>query len=258
MRQQILTISLCCVFILSALSDVLSQPLHRTDLSNLRVNAFAQDSLGYIWIATANGLCKSFGESYDVFFYDEADEHSIPSNLITGLYVDDASKLWISTGKGICSMARGKYEFHRYSQSTSTGMESFFLGFVQYAGRIYTYGYNGLYEIDEKNKTLIPRIEVDRQVIYGAVTDSHGNLWLTNGAELIKLDRSLSLIPKIVVGRDDVVNCMVSDREKILLGTENGIKLLDLHSLEISDGDFPHALDDLRINQMLPVDGGRK
>lgn len=84
MRQQILTISLCCVFILSALSDVLSQPLHRTDLSNLRVNAFAQDSLGYIWIATANGLCKSFGESYDVFFYDEADEHSIPSNLITG------------------------------------------------------------------------------------------------------------------------------------------------------------------------------
>lgn len=78
MRQQILTISLCCVFILSALSDVLSQPLHRTDLSNLRVNAFAQDSLGYIWIATANGLCKSFGESYDVFFYDEADEHSIP------------------------------------------------------------------------------------------------------------------------------------------------------------------------------------
>ena len=96
MRQQILTISLCCVFILSALSDVLSQPLHRTDLSNLRVNAFAQDSLGYIWIATANGLCKSFGESYDVFFYDEADEHSIPSNLITGLYVDDASKLWIS------------------------------------------------------------------------------------------------------------------------------------------------------------------
>lgn len=258
MRQQILTISLCCVFILSALSDVLSQPLHRTDLSNLRVNAFAQDSLGYIWIATANGLCKSFGESYDVFFYDEADEHSIPSNLITGLYVDDASKLWISTGKGICSMARGKYEFHRYSQSTSTGMESFFLGFVQYAGRIYTYGYNGLYEIDEKNKTLIPRIEVDRQVIYGAVTDSHGNLWLTNGAELIKLDRSLSLISKIVVGRDDVVNCMVSDREKILLGTENGIKLLDLHSLEISDGDFPHALDDLRINQMLPVDGGRK
>ena len=108
MRQQILTISLCCVFILSALSDVLSQPLHRTDLSNLRVNAFAQDSLGYIWIATANGLCKSFGESYDVFFYDEADEHSIPSNLITGLYVDDASKLWISTGKGICSMARGE------------------------------------------------------------------------------------------------------------------------------------------------------
>lgn len=152
MRQQILTISLCCVFILSALSDVLSQPLHRTDLSNLRVNAFAQDSLGYIWIATANGLCKSFGESYDVFFYDEADEHSIPSNLITGLYVDDASKLWISTGKGICSMARGKYEFHRYSQSTSTGMESFFLGFVQYAGRIYTYGYNGLYEIDEKKQ----------------------------------------------------------------------------------------------------------
>ena len=34
-------------------------PARRSELSNLCVRAIGQDSYGYIWIATANGLCKS-------------------------------------------------------------------------------------------------------------------------------------------------------------------------------------------------------
>ena len=129
------------IYIISSFSyPLLAESLHRTDLSNLHVNAFAQDSLGYIWIATANGLCKSYGNSYDVFLYSEKNKKSIPSNNITGLYIDSNSRLWISTAQGICSMSKERYEFERYSKNISTESEGFFLGFIEYAGKTFKIG----------------------------------------------------------------------------------------------------------------------
>ena len=256
--KRILITTLCLTIILSFNFISFSQPLRRTDLSNLHVNAFAQDSLGYIWIATANGLCKSYGNSYDIFFYNEKNKNSIPCNNVTGLYIDRDSRLWISTGQGICSMSKEKYEFQRYSKNTITESEGFFLGFVQYAGKIFTYGHNGLYEIDKKNKLLIPRLKVDRQAIYGALPDTQNNLWVTNGIELIKLDQSLNLVSKIAIDKSDNINCMINCGNDILLGTENGIKRLNMHSLKIDSSNFPSSLNNLRINQMMLINGGHK
>jgi len=248
-----------CLTIVSSFSFIsFSQPLNRTELSNLHVNAFAQDSLGYIWIATANGLCKSYGNSYSVFFYIENNKNSIPSNNITGLYVDKNSKLWISTGNGVCSMSKGRYEFQRYSKYNSTGLEGFFLGFIEYAGKILTYGYNGLYEIDEKNKILIPHLKVDRQAIYGALTDTRNNLWITNGVELIKLNQSLSFVSKINVNNSGNVNCMINYGNDILLGTESGIKRFNPSTLKIIDSNLSKSLNDLRINKLLLIDENNK
>lgn len=249
---------LCLVIVSSFCFLSFSQPKHRTELSNLHVNAFAQDSLGYIWIATANGLCKSYGNSYDVFFYDEKDINSIPSNNVTGLYIDKESRLWISTEKGICSMSKERYEFQRYSKNTLTESESFFLGFIQYGEKMFTYGHNGLYEIDKKNKTLIPHLKVDKQVLYGALLDTQNNLWVTNGVELIKLNQSLNLVSKISVDISNNINCMINYGNYILLGTENGIRRLNLHNLKIEKGDFPIELNDLQINQMFLIDGAHK
>ncbi|MDE6528045.1 MAG: hypothetical protein K2L78_03250, partial [Muribaculaceae bacterium] len=50
----------------------------RTDLPNLHVNALAQDSLGYIWVGTANGLCRDKGNDYDIFSSDKSDPSTIP------------------------------------------------------------------------------------------------------------------------------------------------------------------------------------
>ena len=57
----------------------------RADLPNLHVNALAQDSLGYIWVGTANGLCRDKGNAYDIFSSDKADSATIPSNNVTAL-----------------------------------------------------------------------------------------------------------------------------------------------------------------------------
>ena len=59
-----------------------AMPQQRYDLPNDHVHAFAQDSLGFVWVATANGLNKSYGKNYDVYFHDKGDPRSIPANNI--------------------------------------------------------------------------------------------------------------------------------------------------------------------------------
>jgi len=245
--------------IISSLSFIsLSQPLRRADLSNLHVSAFAQDSLGYIWIATANGLCKSYGNSYDVFFYNEKNKNSLPSNNITGLYVDKNAKLWIATGNGVCSMSKERYEFQRYTKNNSGGAEGFFLGFIEFSGKILTYGYNGLYEVDTKSNMLIPRLKIDRQSIYSAISDRQQNLWITNGIELIKLNQSLNFVAKVTLDKGDNINCMINYGNDILLGTESGIKRFNPNSLKMVNGNFSNSLSGLRINQLLLIDKGKR
>lgn len=51
-------------------------------LSQSVVNCIFQDSKGYIWIGTQNGLNRFNGETFDVYSYNPADSGSI-SNLIT-------------------------------------------------------------------------------------------------------------------------------------------------------------------------------
>ena len=59
----------------------------RRTLPNLRVNDIAQDSLGYIWIATPNGLCRNLGNSFEVFQPEKDNPSSLPStNIVSVLY----------------------------------------------------------------------------------------------------------------------------------------------------------------------------
>jgi ligand-binding sensor domain-containing protein/serine phosphatase RsbU (regulator of sigma subunit) len=54
-----------------------------------------QDSSGFIWIATRNGLYRYDGYSYKLFKHNRKDSTSIPYNDITYLYLDLKQNLWM-------------------------------------------------------------------------------------------------------------------------------------------------------------------
>lgn len=65
------------------------------------VECFAQDSSGYLWIGTQDGLVRYDGYEMLVFQNNQKDENSISDNFITRLFVDDAGGLWVGTRNGI-------------------------------------------------------------------------------------------------------------------------------------------------------------
>lgn len=101
MRHLILTL----LFLISAancgraINDV-SDHLDISDgLSNNFVTDIVQDSYGYLWIGTDNGLNRFDGERFTVF--SEKDK-SLRGNSVNTLYYDDiAGHLWVGSKKGI-------------------------------------------------------------------------------------------------------------------------------------------------------------
>ena len=91
-------------------------------LSELAVNAIAQDSLGFLWVGTEDGLDRYDGYRFVHFTHDSASPDSVPENFIADLCVDAAGSLWIATeGGGVAVRHAGHKAFHSLSTLVEPG-----------------------------------------------------------------------------------------------------------------------------------------
>lgn len=64
------------------------------------VKCITQDSLGFIWMGTFNGLCRFDGEEFITYRHNPADENSIANNHIEAILASGAD-LWVGTESGL-------------------------------------------------------------------------------------------------------------------------------------------------------------
>lgn len=69
-------------------------------LSQNTVLSLLQDSRGFMWIGTENGLNRYDGTVVERYFHDPKDPNSISSDYIWDIAEDNASNLWIGTSNG--------------------------------------------------------------------------------------------------------------------------------------------------------------
>ena len=70
-------------------------------LSQASVNCILQDSKGYIWFGTADGLNRYDGYEMKVFRNNPFDTNSLTENNIECLYEDIKGTIWIGTHGGL-------------------------------------------------------------------------------------------------------------------------------------------------------------
>jgi len=88
-------------------------------LSQSVVNCTFQDSKGYIWIGTQNGLNRFNGETFDVYSYNPADSNSISDNWIYAITEDSSGDLWIGTKGGLNKYLQTHNKFERITYQTN-------------------------------------------------------------------------------------------------------------------------------------------
>ncbi len=104
---------------------LLANPINHLDqislnegLSQSEVRAIIQDSQGYMWFGTQDGLNRYDGFEIKQFHNDPFDKKTLPGDEITSLYEDSEQRLWVGTLQGVCLYDKTHDNFIRYSHLT--------------------------------------------------------------------------------------------------------------------------------------------
>ncbi|HKJ42262.1 MAG TPA: two-component regulator propeller domain-containing protein [Sunxiuqinia sp.] len=81
---------------------------------NSNINDVSQDTTGFIWVATQNGLYKYDGYHFNSYLSENDDSCSLPSNQINKLLVDSNGILWVATTNGLCQYNQEQDNFNRF------------------------------------------------------------------------------------------------------------------------------------------------
>ena len=189
---------------------------YRHELSNASINTVLQDSTGFIWFGTDNGLYRFDGHNYKVYRNIPDNPKSLANNYVGCLYLDSKGNFWIGTENGLDS-------FDFYTETFSH------------------------YQKKEKN----PNSLSDNEVL-DICGDNDGNLWVgTYYGGLNRLNISTGQFTSFlhVVGNpaslsSNTVNAIRLDSRGILwVGTEDG-----LNRFNPEKGTFTHYLHEPDIN----------
>lgn len=180
-------------------------------LSQSTVQSIIQDSQGYMWFGTLDGLNKYNGYDITIYKSDVGDPTNISDNDIRVIYEDDENRLWIGTQSGGLNLYnREKDRFSRYVA------------------------------MDEDWRTL------SSNSVWSILEDSYDTFWVGTTYGLNILDRETGLVHRISTGEetpkalsDNQITVLYEDSDKTLwVGTSNG-----LNKYNRSDSTFTHFLN---------------
>ncbi|RAV28206.1 hybrid sensor histidine kinase/response regulator transcription factor [Sinomicrobium soli] len=86
-------------------------------LSQRSVMAIEQDSKGYLWFGTRDGLNKFDGDKFTIYKHSDDDTTSLSNNNVHTIYEDTRGNLWIGTQNGLNRYHPKTDSFIRYKHS---------------------------------------------------------------------------------------------------------------------------------------------
>ena len=115
MKKFLLTFLLFLIFCVKINAQFLEveKPLTINDgLSQNYIHYIYQDSKGFIWFGTKDGLNRFDGYEFKIFKNDIHDKSSLSSNYVRAICEDENNNLWIGTGKGLSkyNLVTGRFE----------------------------------------------------------------------------------------------------------------------------------------------------
>lgn len=237
-------------------------------LSQSNVICMLQDSRGFMWFGTRDGLNKYDGYRFTTYMGTKEDEHSLGHNDIRDIAEDAEGNLWIATwGGGLNLFIRDREIFVRYKHIThdTTTISSDFLNrlLVDSLGNLWigTQG-GGLEYFNRKENRFIHHLNdkdnpasISNNDVQDIFEDSHHNLWVgTKGGGLNVLRKGATTFERFVhdnsnvnsLGWDDV-HIIFEDNEKHLwVGTYGG----GLDRLDPETNTFHHYKHDVQANSL--------
>ncbi len=85
------------------------------DLPDIYVTCIFQDSRGFLWFGTREGLARFDGVQMIKYYHAASDSATLSNNTILSIEEDDSGNIWIGTQKGINILQKGTGTFKRFA-----------------------------------------------------------------------------------------------------------------------------------------------
>lgn len=237
-----------------------------------------QDSRGYIWIATQDGLNRYDGYKFHVYQMQPGNENSLSTNIIRRLIEDKEGNIWIgTTGGGVNKYNPITDNFTQYlaNPQAENALPSAIVGalYEDFRGRIWIGTNNGLslYRkatndfVNFQNNPNDPE-SLPGNTILAINGDDEGNLWIgINGVGLVKMDIETKkfYMPNASLNNKLVNNGPINSIDKtpdsfLWLSTANGLAQYRLHDGQIKwyiGADSANSLVNNAVNEISWING---
>ena len=214
-------------------------------LSQSTVETIYQDSKGYIWIGTNDGLDRYNGYEFKHYKHDKYDKNSIANNYIVDIIEDKNGYIWVSTIGGLSRINPDKDEIKNYYSKEDRGNLSnsnLWQLLCTKDNRLIASTIDGL-NVYDKNKDKFTRIlykegELPSQYIYSLEEDINGHIWVGTDNGLVELDKDLNIVKSYhdTIGDSDVYNVYDDSKGNIWVCTlDNGLFKINLDDKSVEN-----------------------
>lgn len=217
-------------------------------LSQNTVNCILQDSKGFVWFGTKDGLNRYDGYSFKVFNKETGNQNSIGNSYITTLNEDERDRLWIGTMDGLYLYDMKLEKFRKFDATTQQGVS------ISYPVNTITLGNDnliwistegqGVFCYDEKKQQLDNFIAFDNvskiSTVRNLKIDKKGNIWFsfgTNGlhysTDQFQTIQSFDLLTGGNAYAEEIISDMVFNEGLLyVLSNKSGFSRLDISNHE--------------------------
>lgn len=219
-------------------------------LSQATVQTTLYDSQGFMWIGTTDGLNKYDGYQFKVYRHNPDDNTSISSNDLISSLEDDSGNLWFGTngqGVNLFDKMSETFTYFEFSENSSTGLSHGVVKSIvqDEKGGLWfgtKKGLNYLDSVSSEFSHFNQNIEAGANVSdldINYLLSDNDNIWIaTSGNGLLYFDllnKSFTSIPLENVSSNITAIVKFNDTQ-MLLGTDDGVVLLDINSFKV----IPH------------------
>ncbi len=227
----------CSAFSFAQKNIKLQQLSIEDGLSQNTINTIFQDSSGFMWFGTQNGLNQYDGTTVTTFKNDVADSTSISSNDVYAVYEDRNKNIWFGTRAGLSRLNKKTNTFSNFDISAespyslrpawciigSTKDDNLWIG-----------ASGGLFSFNTKTKKFnhykIHDSSQNANSIRAICEDKKGIIWVgTSIGQLLQFDKSNKRFHSVNLKSEKTfgnygITCMFEDTEgHIWLGREDGV-----------------------------------
>lgn len=217
-------------------------------ISQSTIEAIFQDSEGYIWLGTNDGLNRYNGYEFKIYNYEEY-QNSISHNGITDITEDKYGNIWVNTVSGVNKINKKTEKISNYAEINGKIKEDSTTEIIVTKDNNILVGtYEGLniYNAKEDRFDIILEQKggILSSCIYSIDEDINGNIWIGTELGLNKLSKDFKVL-ETYTSESEIYNIFCDDENGFVWAGSDSSGLLKIDTKTKEVKQYINNIEDL-------------